>query len=78
MSFKCIRELKQKNNLNVISKFLIIINILLINYFFLTLFTTSSKFIIPKRELEIQESKEELSNSNLIKDFINFVKKINN
>ena len=77
-SRKCILEKKSKKNVNFVSKLIIILKIFSINYFFISLITIDNgNFLIPKRELEIIENEKSLDEpkSNLINDFINFVKK---
>ena len=77
LSRKCIREKRLKKNVTFISKLIIALNIFIIYYLFNSLiYLNDNPLIIPKKELEIQESIEEMSgsNSNFLKDFIDFVK----
>ncbi|MCL9770266.1 hypothetical protein NAT47_07540 [Flavobacterium sp. HXWNR69] len=79
LSRKCFLEKRSKKNLNFVSKLFIILKIFFINYFFISLITIDNgDFLMPKRELEIIENEKSLNDtkSNLLNDFINFVKKI--
>lgn len=76
-SFKCIVEIKQERDLSFISKTVILLNIFIINYLLFSLISLSSdKYIMSKRETEIQVVTEDTSDpeSNLLRDFIEFVK----
>lgn len=75
-SSKCISEINSEKAIISFSKLIITINIFTINYLLLSLLTSGDRFIIPKREIEIQQTTVNISdkNSNLLKDFIAFVK----
>jgi hypothetical protein len=68
-------EIKCEKNINFFSKLVITLNIFLINYLFISIIGTSQN-IISKREIEIEMTTEEISetNNNFLKDFIEFVK----
>lgn len=76
-SFKCIVEIKQERDLSFISKTVILLNVFIINYLLFSLISLGSdKYIMSKRETEIQVATEDSSDpeSNLLRDFIEFVK----
>ena len=76
-SFKCIGEIKREKELGFISKIIISLNVFIINYLFFSLISLSSgNYIISKREIEIQIATGDISDSksNLLRDFIEFVK----
>ena len=82
-SYKCIVEIRREKAVSFILKLLISLNILTIYYLLYMLITIDgsfssfdSTFIMPKREIEIEETTGDISdsNSNLLKDFIYFIK----
>lgn len=74
-TFKCILEIKCEKFVSFFSKLIITLNIFLINYLFISIIITSEN-IISKREIEIEMTTEEISetNNNFLKHFIEFVK----
>jgi amino acid permease len=77
-SIKCIKEKKTIKNITFKLKLLIISSIFIINYLFISLlFTNYNQFIIPKRELEISESKESLNKieNNILNNLLTFIKR---
>ena len=79
ISIKCYNEVKYKKRYPVFEFLIVVINIFFIS-FILNSFLFGSfnnEFIIPRNELTIQETNEDLhkSNSNLLNDFINLFKK---
>ncbi|NHM04096.1 hypothetical protein [Flavobacterium celericrescens] len=78
VSRKCIHEKRYIKNVTFISKLIIILKIFSINYLFISLIgLNNGDFLLPKREFEIQETEKSLNEteSNLLNDLINFVKK---
>jgi hypothetical protein len=76
-TFKCIGEIKLEKELGIISKIIISLNIFIINYLFISLINLNDEnCIIYRREIEIQMAAEDMndSKSNLLRDFIEFVK----
>ena len=76
-TFKCIGEIKLEKELGIISKIIISLNIFIINYLFISLINLNDEnCIIYMREIEIQMAAEDIndSKSNLLRDFIEFVK----
>lgn len=80
-SFKCIQEIKHTKSISFFLKLGIAFKIFVITYLFNSLFIIersewASQIILQKNELEIQEAKKDISDlkSNLLKDFIDFVK----
>ena len=79
ISIKCYNEVKYKKRYPFFAFLIVVINIFFIS-FILNSFIFGSfnnEFIIPRNELTIQETNEDLhkSNSNLLNDFINLFKK---
>lgn len=77
-SIKCIKEKKTIKNITFKLKLLIISSVFIINYLFISLlFTNYNQFIIPKRELEIIESKESLNKieNNILNNLLTFIKR---
>lgn len=77
-SIKCIKEKKTIKNITFKLKLLIISSVFIINYLFISLlFTNHNQFIIPKRELEIIESKESLNKieNNILNNLLTFIKR---
>jgi hypothetical protein len=76
-SFKCIQEIKHEKRVGFFSKLAIGLRIFVIQFILMScVYNITGVFIIPKNEIEIQETNEQISNSNnnLLKDFIAFVK----
>lgn len=76
--FKCIQSLKIEKRLGFFSKVKIALNMLIIYYILFSLLSLNvGDFIIPKREIEVQEIFGDFSDTerNLLNDFIIFVKK---
>ncbi len=83
-SSKCVMEIRREKVVSFILRLFITLNILLIYYFLYSLLTiknmstsvSDTTFIIPKREIEIKMATGDISdsNSNLLKDFITFMK----
>lgn len=77
-SLKCIQEKKAIKGINFFSAPICFLNIFTIYCLFnsLSFYSSNTPFIIPKRELEIQETNENINEmkSNLLNDFITFVK----
>lgn len=77
-SVKCIQEKKSIKDISLFSAPLCFLNIFTIYCLFnsLSFYSSNTPFIIPKRELEIQETNENINEmkSNLLNDFITFVK----
>jgi hypothetical protein len=73
-TFQCIKEKKNKSFLSKLSALPAIITIY---FMYLTLLMNSSVFIIPKKEIEIQTSQNDLVEfeNNLFNDMINFLKR---
>jgi hypothetical protein len=77
-SAKCIKEKKAIKKITFRLKLLIISSVFIINYLFISLlFTNYNQFIIPKRELEIIESKESLNKieNNILNDLLTYIKR---
>lgn len=77
-SIKCIKEKKTIKKITFKLKLLIISSVFIINYLFISLlFTNYNQFIIPKRELEIIESKESLNKieNNILNNLLTFIKR---
>ena len=68
-------EIKCEKFVSFFSKLIITLNIFLINYLFISIIITSEN-IISKREIEIEMTTEEISetNNNFLKHFIEFMK----
>ena len=68
-------EIKCEKFVSLFSILIITLNIFLINYLFISIIITSEN-IISKREIEIEMTTEEISetNNNFLKHFIEFVK----
>lgn len=80
-SFKCIQEIKHKKSISFFLSLGITFKIFVITYILNSLLITekspwSTQIILQKNELEIQKVEEDLSDpkSNLLKDFISFLK----
>jgi hypothetical protein len=77
-STKCIKEKKTIKKITFRLKLLMISSVFIINYLFISiLFTSYNQFIIPKRELEIIESKESLNKieNNILNNLLTFIKR---
>jgi hypothetical protein len=76
-SYKCIMEINQEKIIGFLYRIKIILNVYLIYYLLLSLIINNYSYIIPRREIEIQNTTEDISikNSNLLKDFIDFLNK---
>jgi len=76
--FKCILEIKHEKRVNIFSKLRIALNMFLISYMLNSFIIGIDQaiFIIQKNEIEIQENKEDIfdSNSNLLNDLITILK----
>lgn len=75
-SAKCIKEKKAVKKITFRLKLLIISSVFIINYLFISLlFTSYNQFIIPKRELEIIESKESLNKieNNILNNLLTYI-----
>lgn len=79
ISIKCYNEVEYKKREPVFKFLIVVINIFFISFILnsFLLGSFNNEFIIPRNELTIQETNEDLhkSNSNLLNDFINLFKK---
>jgi len=76
ISFKCFQEIKLENNVKILSSLGIGFRIFIIHYMLSILIFNTPMFIIPKHELEILETNEQIpdSSGNLLKSIISFIK----
>ncbi|OGS73238.1 MAG: hypothetical protein A3G95_09650 [Flavobacteria bacterium RIFCSPLOWO2_12_FULL_31_7] len=76
-SYKCLIEIQNERKMNSISKTVLVLNLFLINYLFFSLINLNGeKYIIPKREFEIEIENENTPNSksNFLRDGLAFIK----
>ena len=79
ISIKCYNEVKRHQKLTILSFFYIVLKIFFISFILghFIFGNMEERFIIPRNELTIQKTNEDLnkSNNNLLNDFINLFKK---
>ena len=76
-TFKCQAEKQNERKLNLVSKIILSVQLFCINYLFSSLLNfNGEKYIIPKREFEIQVENVHTPNSksNLLRDGLAFIK----